>query len=110
MEIVIENNMKKIITSIILLSAVIIAFAIINNISFNEEMLSKKSTELSKDSILLRQVEMQDSLLRKTLVLDTMNLEHKSNNSIIKEEIQKIRDNSDEILKFQKKIYQNSKE
>lgn len=102
--------MKKIITSIILLSAVIIAFAIINNISFNEEMLSKKSTELSKDSILLRQVEMQDSLLRKTLVLDTMNLEHKSNNSIIKEEIQKIRDNSDEILKFQKKIYQNSKE
>ena len=27
----------------------------------------------------------------------------------IKEEIQKIRDNSDEILKFQKKIYQNNK-
>ena len=101
--------MKKIITSIILLCTVIIAFAILNNITFNEGMQSKNNAELSKDSLLRRQVEMQDLLLRKASVLDTMNLEHKSNNSIIKEEIQKIRDNSDEILKFQKKIYQNSK-
>lgn len=102
--------MKKIITSIILLCAVIITFAILKNISFNEGIQSKKTAELSKDSLLRRQVEMQDLLLGKSSVLDTMNLEHKSNNSIIKEEIQKIRDNSDEILKFQKKIYQNSKE
>ena len=101
--------MKKIITSIILLCTVIIAFAILNNITFNEGMQSKKNAELSKDSLLRRQVETQDLLLRKASVLDTMNLEHKSNNSIIKEEIQKIRDNSDEILKFQKKIYQNNK-
>ena len=102
--------MKKIITSIILLCTVIIAFAILNNITFNEGMQSKNNAELSKDSLLRRQVEMQDLLLGKSSVLDTMNQEHKSNNSIIKEEIQKIRDNSDEILKFQKKIYQNSKE
>ena len=70
---------------------------------------SKKTTELSKDSLLCRQVEMLDLLLEKSSVLDSMNLDHKSSNSIIKEEIQKIRDNSDEILKFQKKIYQNSK-
>ena len=104
------NNMKKSITSVILLCAVIIALAIINNSSFNKGMQSKKNAELSKDSLLRRQVETQDLLLRKASVLDTMNLEHKSNNSSIKEEIQKIRDNSDEILKFQKKIYQNSKE
>lgn len=72
-------------------------------------MQSKKSTELSKDSLLRRQVEMQNLLLGKSSVLDTMNLEQKSNNSIIKEEIQKIRDNSDKILIFQKKIYQNNK-
>lgn len=101
--------MKKIITFIIFLCAFIIAFAILNNKSFNEEMQSKKSIELSKDSLLYRQVELQDLLLGKYSVLDTMNLEHKSNNSIIKEEIKKIRDNSDKILKFQKKIYQNNK-
>ena len=100
--------MKKIITFIILLCAFIIVFAVFNNISFNEEIQSKKSTELSKDSLLYRQVEMLDLLLGKSSVLDTMKLEHKSNDSIIKEEIQKIRDNSDKILKFQKKIYQNN--
>ena len=61
-------------------------------------MQSKKNAELSKDSLLRRQVETQDLLLRKASVLDTMNLEHKSNNSIIKEEIQKIRDNYEKII------------
>ena len=51
------NDMKKIIIFIGLLCVVIIGFAIFNNISFNEEIQSKKSTELLKDSILLRQVE-----------------------------------------------------
>ena len=97
--------MKK----IILLCVFIIGFAIYNNISFKEEMQSKKSTDLSKDSLFHRQVEMQELLLEKLSLLDSMNLDHKSSNSIIKEEIQKIRDNSDEILKFQKKIYQNNK-
>lgn len=101
--------MKKIITFIMLLCVVTIGFAILNNISFNEEMQSKKSTELSKDSLFHRQVEMQDLLLGKSSVLDSMNLDHKYSDSIIKEEIQKIRGNSDEILKFQKKIYQNNK-
>ena len=101
--------MKKNIILIVLLCVVIIGFTILNNISFNKETLSKKSPELLMDSILFRQVEMQDSLLRKTLVLDSINVNNKLNNSIIQREIQKIRDNSDEILKFQKKIYQNNK-
>lgn len=93
-----------------LLCIVIIGFTILNNISFNAETLNKKSTELLKDSILLRQVEMQDLLLQKISVLDSMSLDNKSN-SVIQEEILKIRDNSDEILKFQKKVYQkNNKE
>lgn len=100
--------MKKIITFNILLCAVIIVFAVLNNISFKEEIQSKKTTELSNDSLLCRQVEMLDLLLEKSSVLDSMNLEYKSNNSIIKEEIQKIRDNSDKILKCQKTIYQNN--
>ena len=41
--------MKKIITSIILLCAVIITFAILKNISFNEGIQSKKTAELSKE-------------------------------------------------------------
>ena len=100
--------MKKIITFIILLCAFIIAFAVLNNISFNKEMQSKETTDSSKDSLLYRQVGIQDLLLGKSSVLDSMNLDHKSSNSIIKEEIQKIRDNSDKILKFQKTIYQNN--
>lgn len=103
------NDMKKIIIFIGLLCVVIIGFAIFNNISFNEEIQSKKSTELLKDSILLRQVEKQDLLLQKTLILYSINSDNKSNNSIIQEKIQRIKDNSDEILKFQKKLYQNSK-
>lgn len=102
--------MKKYIILIVLLCVVIIGFAILNNISFNEKTLSKKSIELLKDSLLHRQVEMQDSLSRKISVLDSMSLDNKSSNSVIHEEIQKIRDNSNEILRFQKKIYQNSKE
>lgn len=92
-----------------LLCVVIIGCAIYKNISYNEERQSENSTELLKDSLFLRQVEMQELLLRKSSVLDSINLDNKSSNSIIKEEIQKIRDNSDKIQKFQKKIYQNSK-
>ncbi len=102
--------MKKNMILIVLLCVVIIGFTILNNISFNKETLSKKSTELLKDSILFRQVEMQDSLLQKTSVLDSMSLDNRSSTSVIHEEIQKIRSNSDEILRFQMKIYQNSKE
>ena len=101
--------MKKFITFVGLLCVVTIGFAIFNNISFNQEMQSKKSTELSKDSLFHRQIEIQELLLRKSSVLDSMNLDNKSSNSIIKEEIQKIKDNSSEILKSQKKIYQNNK-
>ena len=93
-----------------LLCVVIIGFTLFNNISFNTKILNKKSTELLKDSLLLRQVEMQDLLLQKTSALDSISLDNKSSNSIIQEEIHKIRDNSDEILKFQKKIYKNRKE
>ncbi len=49
--------MKKITTFIILLCVVIIRFEILNNISYNKEMQSKKTTDLSKDSLLYRQVE-----------------------------------------------------
>lgn len=49
-------------------------------------MQSKKATDLSKDSLLYRQVEIQDLLLGKSSVLDSMNLDHKYSNSIIKEE------------------------
>ncbi len=102
--------MKKVITFIAILCVVIIGISILNNISFNKEILSKKFTELLKDSLLLRQVEMQDLLLQKTSILDSMCIDNKSSDSIIQEEIQEIRDNSDEILKLQKKIFQISKE
>lgn len=52
-------------------------------------MQSKETTDSSKDSLLYRQVEILDLLLGKSSVLDSMNLDHKSSNSIIKEEIQK---------------------
>lgn len=102
--------MKKNITFVVLLCVVIIGFTILNNFSFNAEILNKKSKDFLEDSLLLRQVEMHDLLLRKTSVLDSMSLDNKSSNSNIQEEIQKIRNNSDEILLFLKKIYQKSKE
>lgn len=47
-------------------------------------MQSKETTDSSKDSLLYRQVEIQDLLLGKSSVLDSMNLDYKSSNSIIK--------------------------
>lgn len=102
--------MKKVITFIAILCVIIIGFSILNYLSFHKKVLSRKSTELLKDSLLLRQVEMQGLLLQKKSVLDSICLYNKTSDSIIQEEIQKIRDNSDKILKFQKKIFQNSKE
>lgn len=57
--------MKKVITFIAILCVIIIGFSILNNISFHKKILSRKSTELLKDSLLLRQVEMQGLLLQK---------------------------------------------
>lgn len=57
--------MKKVITFIAILCVIIIGFSILNNISFHKKVLSRKSTELLKDSLLLRQVEMQGLLLQK---------------------------------------------
>lgn len=83
--------MKKNITFIAVLCVVIIKISILNNISFNKEILGKKSAGLLKDSLLLRQIEMQDLLLQKTSILDSMCIDNKSSDSIIQKEIQKIR-------------------
>lgn len=63
-----------------------------------------------KDSLLIRQVEQQDLLLGEILMLDSINLDNKLGDSIILEEIQQTRKKLDDILKYQKMIYQNTKE
>jgi hypothetical protein len=102
--------MKKVIAFIIILCVIIIGISILNNIFFNKEIQSRKSAELLKDSLLHRRVEIQDLLLQKSSILDSMRKDNKSSISIIQKEIQKIKDNSDENLKWQKKIFSISKE
>jgi len=102
--------MKKVIAFIIILCVIIIGISILNNIFFNKEIQSRKSAELLKDSLLRRRVEIQDLLLQKSSILDSMRKDNKSSISIIQKEIQKIKDNSDENLKWQKKIFSISKE
>lgn len=102
--------MKKSIAIITVFCAVIIGLSIFKNISFNNKILTIKTTELLKDSLLLKQTEIQDLMLQKNAVLDSMRLDKKTSDSIIQEEIQKIKDNSNKILIFQKKIFQNRKE
>lgn len=102
--------MKKVIAFIIILCVIIIGISILNNIFFNKEIQNRKSAELLKDSLLHRRVEIQDLLLQKSSILDSMRKDNKSSISIIQKEIQKIKDNSDENLKWQKKIFSISKE
>jgi hypothetical protein len=103
-------NDKKQIISLVLFCVVIIGFAISNNISFNDELEKKEIAELLTDSLLIRQVNQQDLLLGEILMLDSINLDNKLGDSIILEEIQKTRKKLDDILKYQKRIYQNTKE
>lgn len=103
-------NDKKQIISFVLFCAVIIGFAIFNNISFNDELEKKEIEELLTDSLLIRQVNQQDLLLGGILMLDSINLDNRLRDSIILEEIQQTRKNLDDILKYQKMIYQNTKE
>lgn len=103
-------NDKKQIISFVLFCAVIIGFAIFNNISFNDELEKKEIEELLTDSLLIRQVEQQDLLLGEILMLDSINLDNRLRDSIILEEIQQTRKKLDDILKYQKMIYQNTKE
>lgn len=102
--------MKKVITFIAILCVVIIGISILKNISFIKEIQSRESTKFLKDSLLHRQTEIQDLLLQKSSILDSMRKDNKSSNSIIQKGIQEIRDNSDENLKIQKKIFQINKE
>lgn len=103
-------NDKKQIISLVLFCVVIIGFAISNNISFNDELEKKEIAELLTDSLLIRQVNQQDLLLGEILMLDSINLDNKLGDSIILEEIQQTRKKLDDILKYQKMIYQNTKE
>lgn len=103
-------NDKKQIISFVLFCAVIIGFAIFNNISFNDELEKKEIAELLTDSLLIRQVNQQDLLLGGILMLDSINLDNRLRDSIILEEIQQTRKKLDDILKYQKMIYQNTKE
>lgn len=86
-------NDKKQIIPFVLFCAVIIGFAIFNNISFNDELEKKEIEELLTDSLLIRQVEQQDLLLGEILMLDSINLDNRLRDSIILEEIQQTRKN-----------------
>ncbi len=58
---------------------------------------------------MLKQTRIQDSLLKKTEMLDSMFNEYKSSNFSKKTEIGHIKDNSTKILKLQKQILRKIK-
>lgn len=100
--------MKKIIIISIFCIA-ILGLSLFNNTSFNKDKQHKDSIESHKDSLLLRQSEILDSLIQETMVFDSICMVYKSSNSIIKAEIMNVKDNSENILKLQKKILQKNK-
>lgn len=101
--------MRRILIIITVFCTSIIGLSIFNNISFNKYKRNKDSIELLRDSLLLRQSELQDSLLQKTIILDSIYLKSKSSDSAIQVDIHQIIDNSKKIIKLQKQIFQENK-
>lgn len=100
---------KYYIITVIVLCSTIIGLSMFNSISYNRDKKRKDSIEVSRDSLLLRQSKVYDSLLQKIVMLDSIFFDHKSTDSTIKVDIQQIKYNSKMILNLQKQILLKNK-
>ena len=100
---------KYYIITVIVLCSTIIGLSMFNSISYNRDKKRKDSIEVSRDSLLLRQSKVHDSLLLKIVMLDSLFFDNKSTDSTIKVDIQQIKYNSKMILNLQKQILLKNK-
>lgn len=105
------NDMKKYyyIVIVIFLCSIIIRLSMLNNIAYIKDKKHKDSIELLRDSLVFREPIFQDSLLQKIEILDSINLDNKSNDSIVKVYLQQINNDSKSILNIHKQIFLKNK-
>lgn len=94
---------------VIVLCIIIIRLSMHNNVTYIKDKKQKDSIDLLRDSLIFKESRIQDSLLKKTEILDSIYLDNKSNDSIIKVYIQQINNDSKSILKIQKQILLKNK-
>lgn len=95
---------KYYITIVVVLCSIIIGLSMINNASYRINKKHKDSIELLRDSLMFKECIIQDSLLQKIGILDSIYLDNKFKDSIIKVYIQQIHNDSKSILNIQKQI------
>lgn len=94
---------------VIVLCSIIIRLSMHNNVTYIKDKKQKDSIDLLRDSLIFKESNIQDSLLRKIEILDSIYLDNKSNDSIVKVYIQQINNDSKSILKIQKQILLKNK-
>lgn len=97
------------IAMVIVLCSIIIRLSMHNNVTYIKDKKQKDSIDLLRDSLIFKESNIQDSLLRKIEILDSIYLDNKSNDSIVKVYIQQINNDSKSILKIQKQILLKNK-
>ena len=80
-----------------------------NNTLLNREKQHQDILEARRDSLLDKQIESQDSLILETNILYSISNECKNSILIIQEDLQQSKNNTDRILKIQKKILRKIK-
>ena len=94
---------------VIVLCSIIIRLSMHNNVTYIKDKKQKDSIDLLRDSLIFKESHVQDSLLKKIEILDSIYLDNKSNDSIVKLYIQQINNDSKSILKIQKQILLKNK-
>ena len=94
---------------ILVLCIVIVGLSMNNNTLFNKEKQHQDILEARRDSLLDKQIESQDSLILETNILYSISNECKNSILIIQEDLQQSKNNTDRILKIQKKILRKIK-
>lgn len=93
----------------IFLCSIIIWLSMFNNIAYIKDKKHKDSIELLRDRLMFSEFIFQDSLLQKIEILDSIDSDNKSNDSIVKVYLQQINNDSKAILDIQKQILLKNK-
>lgn len=94
---------------VIVLCSIIIRLSMHNNVTYIKDKKHKDSIDILRDSLIFKESRIQDSLLKKIEILDSIYLDNKSNDSIVKVYIQQINNDSKSILRIQKQILLKNK-
>ena len=83
-----------------MLCVVLIGLSISNNISFIKKVNNEEMIELKKDSLIAKQYILLDSLLTRSILLDSIYHYEKLNDSIIQAELKQVINDSISVFNF----------